>query len=201
MFPEYGPTALPPPSIPPAIYDELLSYLRKSGCPLTPTEAINNAIKLWIGQQQANLVSERGYQWKQLFLPNATRVRMNFDGQWHFACIEDDELMYQGRVMSPHQMVLQIAGNGRNAWRELWLRFPGQRDWSNADRLRIQLSKRTASAPKSPEEAMSAAAKAMSDALSTALTLVEHANHQSQNQLERRLPRYRRTEDMMEDVD
>jgi len=98
-------------------------------------------------------------------------------------------------------MVLHIAGNGRNAWRELWVRLPGERDWSNADRLRARLNKQAACAPKSPEEAMSAAAKAMSDALTTALTLVEHANNQSQNQLERRLPRYRRVADMMEDVD
>jgi len=47
---------------------------------------------------------------------------------------------------------------------------------------------------------MAAAAKPMSDALSTALTLVEHANHQSQNTLERRLPRYRRAHDLLDDI-
>ena len=46
---------------------------------------------------------------------------------------------------------------------------------------------------------MVTAAKAMSDALNTALVLVEHANHQSQNLLERRLPRYRRQADQMDD--
>jgi hypothetical protein len=101
MVPGWSPTDLPPPSIPPAIYDELLSYLRKSGCALTPTEAISNAIKFWIAQQQANLLPERGYQWKQLFIPDATRVRMNFDGEWYFARVEGDELMYQGRAVSP----------------------------------------------------------------------------------------------------
>jgi hypothetical protein len=162
---------------------------------------IHNAIKLWIAQQCADAVPERGYQWKQLFLPDATRVRLNFEGQSYVARVAGDELIYQGRAVSPHQMVLQIAGDGRNAWRELWVRLPGQRDWSNADRLRSQLVKRAANAPRSPEEVMSAAAKAMSNALNTALTLVEHANNQSQNQLERRLPRYRRMADLMEDVD
>jgi len=169
MFPGQSATALPPPSIPPAIYDELLSYLRKSGCALTPAEAVHHALKLWIAQQQADALPERGYQWKQLFLPDGTRVRLNFDGQCYLARVEGDELIYQGRPMSPHQMVL--------------------------------LHKQAASVPKSPEEAMSAAAKAMSDALTTALTLVEHANYQSQNYLERRLPRYRRVADLMEDVD
>jgi hypothetical protein len=40
-----------------------------------------------------------------------------------------------------------------------------------------------------------------SDALSTALTLVAHANDQAQNTLERRLPKYRRAWDQLEDVD
>ena len=201
MFPRCDATTLPPPSIPPAIYEELLSYLRKSGCALTPAEAIHHAIKLWITTQQADALPARGYQWKQLFLPDGTRARMNFDGKCYVARVEGDELIYQGRAMSPHQMAQHIAGNGRNAWRELWVRLPGQRDWSNADRLRSQLNKRAARTPKSPEEAMSAAAKGMSEALTTALTLVEHANHQSQNQLERRLPRYRRAVDMMDDID
>jgi hypothetical protein len=62
------------------------------------------------------------------------------------------------------------------------------------------LNREAAKTPLSPAEAMAAAAKAMSDALSTALTLVEHANHQSQNTLERRLPRYRRTHDLLDDI-
>ena len=47
---------------------------------------------------------------------------------------------------------------------------------------------------------MVAAAKGMSDAPNTALVLVEHANHQSQNTLERRLPRYRRGHDLLDDI-
>jgi hypothetical protein len=47
---------------------------------------------------------------------------------------------------------------------------------------------------------MTTAAKAMGDALKTALVLVEHANNQSQNTLERRLPRYRREYDMLSDI-
>jgi len=199
MNPARSLTTLPH-AFPPAAYDELLDYLRDSWSTLSPAEAISSAIKLWIAKQRADAVPARGYQWKQLFLPDGTRLRMNFDEQWHRADVRGDELVYQGQAVSPHQMVLQVAGNGRNAWRELWVRLPGQKDWSNADRLRTQLIKRDAATAPSPAEAMVVAAKAMSDALNTALTLVEHANHQSQNMLERRLPRYRRTEDQMEDI-
>lgn len=67
--------------------------------------------------------------------------------------------------------------------------------------LRARLARSAATRPITPADAMTTAAKAMSDALKTALTLVEHANHQSQTTLERRLPRYRRQADLMDDID
>jgi hypothetical protein len=84
------------------------------------------------------------------------------------------------------------------------LSWSGQKDWSNAGVLRNRLLKSaqaTPSTPSTPADAMAAAAKAMSNALMTALTLVEHANHQSRNTLERRLPRYRRETDQLDDID
>lgn len=98
-------------------------------------------------------------------------------------------------------MARQAAGDGRNAWREIWILMPGQKRWANAAILRAQLSKQFAAVPPTPEESMKIAAKAMSDALSTALTLVAHANDQARNTLERRLPKYRRAWDVLEDVD
>lgn len=71
----------------------------------------------------------------------------------------------------------------------------------SSGQLRAQLGRQTAAAPTTPAESMKIAAKAMSDALSTALTLVAHANDQAQNTLERRLPKYRRAWDTLEDVD
>lgn len=201
MFPACVREEPPSPSIPPVVYQELQDYLRQSGNPLTPAEAIHNAIKLWIARQRADVEPERGYQWKQLFLPDQTRVRVIFDGKSYLACVQGDELVYQGAAISPHQMVRQIVGDGRNAWREIWVRLPQQRAWKNADQLRARLIKRNAAAPLSPADAMSKAAKAMSDALTTALTLVEHANLQSQNVLERRLPRYRRVEDTLDELE
>ena len=40
----------------------------------------------------------------------------------------------------------------------------------------------------------------MGDALKAVLVLIEHANHQSQNTLERRLPRYRCEYDTLSDI-
>lgn len=200
MNPVIAPQRTPHLALPPAVYAELLAYLRESGNTTPPTVAIASAIKLWIAQCRTSTVPVRGYQWKQLFLPETTRVRMRADEEWHHAEVIEDDLIFQGRPVSPHQMAQQVAGDGRNAWRELWIRFPGKKSWNNAAVLRTQLNKSAAMAPKSPADAMAAAAKSMSDALNTALTLVEHANHQSQNTLERRLPRYRRAYDELDDV-
>lgn len=190
----------PTPSIPPAAYDELRDFLRQSGNPLSPAEAIARAITQWIANCRADAAPARGYQWKQLFLPEGTRLRMRSGDAWHTAEIVGDDLVYRDEAVSPNQMVHQITRDTRNAWLELWIRFPGEKGWTNAAKLRARQNELAAKAPLTPADAMAAAAKAMSDALNTALTLVEHANHQSQNTLERRLPRYRRTHDQLDDI-
>ncbi len=107
------------------------------------------------------------------------------------------EWIERQRATSPRGMTLAIAGEGRNAWRDLWLRFPGERHWTNAARLRAQ---QVGPLAPSPADALTAAAKAMSQALNAAVTLIEHVDHQSTTVLERRLPRNRRAHDLLEDV-
>lgn len=201
MNPAKGVQESPPPILPATIYAELRSYLRESGSTLSPSEALIKAVQLWIAKGRADAIPARGYQWKQLFLPEGTRIRMQVRECWHTASIIGDDLVYKGDAVSPHQMAKQVAGDGRNAWREIWVLMPGQKRWANAGHLRSQLGRQAAAAPSTPEESMKVAAKAMSDALSTALTLVAHANDQAQNTLERRLPKYRRAWDLLEDVD
>ncbi|GJI95708.1 hypothetical protein RugamoR57_24260 [Duganella caerulea] len=188
------------PQVPPAAYDELCDFLHQSGSPLTPAEAIAGAIKLWIAKSREDAAPVRGYQWKQLFLPDGTRLRVHSGDTWQGAEVIGDDLIFRGEAVSPNQMVQQTCGDARNAWLELWIRFPGEKNWTKAAQLRARQNALAAKAPMTPAEAMAAAAKAMSAALSTALTLVEHANHQSQNTLERRLPRYRRAHDQLDDI-
>ena len=201
MNPAKGVQNSPPPILPAIVYDELRSYLRDSGSTLSPSEALIKAVQLWIAKSRADAIPARGYQWKQLFLPEGTRIRIQVRGCWHTADIIGDELVYKGDPISPHQMAKQVAGDGRNAWREIWVLMPGQKRWANTGHLRARLDRQVAAVPSTPAESMKVAAKAMSDALSTALTLVAHANDQAQNTLERRLPKYRRAWDQLEDVD
>ena len=121
------------------------------------------------------------------------------DEKWFYAEIIGDELMYRGRAVSPRQLTIAIAGDGRNAWRDLWICRPGDKNWSAADRLRREQASVADVKPPSPIEAMQAAAHSMSHALQTALALVEHVRHEAEQATDRRIARHRRRDDYLVD--
>jgi len=108
--------------LPYATVAELSLFLRTSGSTLCLSEAVTRAIKLWIATQLNPATPEGGYQWKNLFLPSGTRVRMYHAGQWYYANVVDDELIFRGLPSSPRQMTIAVAGAGRDAWLDLWVR-------------------------------------------------------------------------------
>lgn len=122
---------------------------------------------------------------------------MQYDGASHLAHVVGQELLYKGVAVSPRQFTVMVAGEGRNAWRDLWVRLHGEKNWVPAAKLRRELERRPA-AP-SPIEAMAAAARTMSAAMQTTLSLVEHIHYKASRQLERRLPKNRRMEDALDD--
>ena len=187
--------------IPPATRSALQSFLARTRSTLSLTEAIAAAVGLWIAQQTAAArLSQRGYQWKQLFLPDTTTLRMTYKEMTFYAKVVDDEIIFRGHAVSPSQMANKVAGDGRNAWRDLWLLLPNERNWVNAAALRAQIARRLDQQPLSPAEAITAAAKAMNTTLNAAMLLIQHVDHQSTTIVERRLPKNRREYDLMEDV-
>jgi hypothetical protein len=157
----------------------------------------------------------RGYQWKELFLPDGTELRMHCDDQVHHARVVGDTIVHQGRCVSPRQFTLAIAGDGRNAWRDLSLRLPGATQFRPARLLRRDAQARmnadaarsdsdaggrsAAADRRSPADTIAAAAQAMSEALRTALALVEHSNAQSLPKYERRVRVHGRASDVIAD--
>ena len=81
---------------------------------------------------------ERGYQWQTVFLPNGTKVWMSYKSQDSYAEIRHGKLHYGGEVVSsPSQFARRVADNtSRNAWRDLYIKFPGEGSWKLADSLR-----------------------------------------------------------------
>jgi hypothetical protein len=141
--------------LPPQTYLALAAYLQESGSGADASAVAAAAIDQWLAQARARAETShtsagRGYQWKSLFLPSAARLRMNFDGTCHYAEVKGDEIVFQGESVSPAQMANRIAGGTRNAWRDLWILFPGERHWKLASLRRRQaqdLDKLIASPP------------------------------------------------------
>jgi hypothetical protein len=84
---------------------------------------------------------QRGYQWPPLFLPNGTQIRMTYRKKPHYAEIAREQIIFEGASLTPSELARKIAGNtNRNAWRDLWFRFPKSSTWVLADSLRFTLA-------------------------------------------------------------
>jgi hypothetical protein len=185
----------------------LEAFLTETDSELKPADALTMAIEQWIAAQRGQFTSltptpTRGYQWKTLFLPAGTDLRVNFGGHTFYAQVQDDAIIYEGMAVSPCQFANRAAGAGRNAWREVWLRFPGEQKWHPASRLRRELQQHLAP-PRTvtPAEAMEAAAACMSETLKSALALVDHVRSRALPAVpeERRGPDTRRVDGTLAD--
>ena len=97
-------------------------------------QAIDNFVKQTpVAKQPPSAPSEAGYQWKQVFLPEGTRLRASFGKRPYYATVEGSEIKYGECAVSPSCFAnLQGSGN-RNAWKAIWLRLPGSDEWLLAD--------------------------------------------------------------------
>jgi hypothetical protein len=172
---------------------------------------LSQAIGQWIADERARIAPARtlaagaeravgGYRWKCLFLPDGTDVLMSYKGTDYLARVRDGAIIYQGARLTPRQFTLAVAGDGRNAWRDLCVRQPGEKLWTRVRTLRRRIERQQASAPVSPLDAMREAASCMSDTLKSALALVEHANGSALLRDERRKARTRRAADVLDDI-
>ncbi|MBV6323940.1 hypothetical protein [Duganella violaceipulchra] len=97
-------------------------------------EAIRNYIKpAPPAPQQPVEATEAGYQWKQVFLPEGTRLRASFGRQPYFATVVGAEIKYDGHAVSPSCFANLHGSGNRNAWKAVWLRLPGSNEWLLAD--------------------------------------------------------------------
>ncbi|MBA5690036.1 hypothetical protein [Rugamonas apoptosis] len=91
-------------------------------------------------RQQQPAPDTAGYQWKQLFLPAGTRLRASFGGKPSFAVVVEDGIQCDGQAVSPSGFANRQGSGNRNAWKVIWLRFPGSEQWLLADVCRVQQS-------------------------------------------------------------
>jgi HNH endonuclease len=100
------------------------------------------ALQSKIKREPKNTVdsASTGYLWKsqsgRLFLPSGTAIRMQYKHGDHHATVGGNQFVYKGKPVSPSQFVHTITNTNRNAWRDLWIKFPGENDWMLAEDLR-----------------------------------------------------------------
>ncbi len=122
---------------------ELVKFLQGNGDPRDPVEMVENSIQYWLDNAswKPELLREvprntRGYQWKNLFLSHETQIRMQYKGTYFYAVVENDNIIYDGNPISPGSLANTIAGTSRNAWQDLWIKRPEDKEWKLADELR-----------------------------------------------------------------
>ncbi|MYM40483.1 hypothetical protein [Duganella qianjiadongensis] len=121
----------------------VIQQLQREGQSPDVSAAINTALEFWL-QEKLRLASEpaaagqRGYQWKTVFLPEGTILRSWSYGEHNYAEVIGDQIIHQGRPVSPNQFARSFARSMRNAWIDLSIRRPGERYFTIASRLRAE---------------------------------------------------------------
>jgi hypothetical protein len=127
--------------IPTQVFLDLAEFLRQGGDKRDPVHVIWTAIDYWMDNAswKPELLTKStllGYQWKALFLPDGTEVRMQYKGAYKYAKVEGDQLIFEDKATSPGALVNTITSSSRNAWRDLWIKRPADTEWTLALDLR-----------------------------------------------------------------
>lgn len=94
---------------------------------MTPEEAVEAAINLWLERKQEDTGDETiagGYQWKSLFLPEGTKLTVVGRHSAGYARVIGDQLIHHGLPTSPNRFVLAVGGYVRNAWNDVMVHLP-----------------------------------------------------------------------------
>lgn len=124
------------------VFNDLCAYRERSGDRRDLALMAETAIAHWLAlqsQQPALYAGRRavnGYQWKNLFLPSGTLLRTLYQGKSYHAAVDGDDILYEGRKVSPSEFVNALGGAARNAWQRIWVLFPNEAIWLLAADLR-----------------------------------------------------------------
>lgn len=123
----------------------LIAQLRHLGGTQDISEGITAAIAFWLDERAkvaagADPANIAGYQWKSLFLPDGTVLRSWSHGEHNYARVEGDCIIHRGHAVSPNQFAQSFARSTRNAWTDLYVRRPGDKQFRLACHLRRELA-------------------------------------------------------------
>lgn len=85
---------------------------------------------------------DKGYQWQNVFLPNGTELKMTYKSNAYYASVRFEHIVYKELHLSPSEFARKVAENtSRNAWRDIWIKRPNDKEWLLADDLRRNIKK------------------------------------------------------------
>ncbi|TFW17470.1 hypothetical protein [Duganella callida] len=109
---------------------------------LTPDDFVTELVQRWLTIETERYTLREtgqpvhGFQWKDVFLPEGTRLRTCYRHTAEYAEVVGEHIRSsEGKPLTPSQFVNQHA-IGRNAWHLVWIRFPGEELWIRADQCR-----------------------------------------------------------------
>ncbi|MYM38890.1 hypothetical protein [Duganella qianjiadongensis] len=162
------------------LLERLTDHLARRGGAPDLQQALNAALEMWLGEQlklriDNDPASVRGYQWKTVFLPEGTLLCTRTYGESQYARVHGEEIIFQGRAVTPNRLAHWAGRGRRNAWNDIYVRRPQDKFYIRAQRLRAQLAQeleRVTSALPVPAPVASNSAEVMS-AVVTALQASE----------------------------
>ncbi|OEZ99056.1 hypothetical protein [Duganella sp. HH101] len=111
-----------------------------------PDAFVTELVHRWLAIEMERLAlrkngqATRGFQWKNVFLPDGTSLRTSYQHTFEFAKVVGDRILSDdGESVTPSLLANRHA-KGRNAWRFIWLRFPGDDYWVRADGCRTRFT-------------------------------------------------------------
>ncbi|WP_426164181.1 hypothetical protein ACN9MU_26315 [Pseudoduganella sp. R-32] len=130
--------------LPVADFLQLELYLMDARPGVKPEEFVTDMLNHWLAiELERQSLRERGhamrgFQWKNVFLPDGTALRTSHCNAIEYAKVVGDHILADDGVrLTPSQFSNRRA-KGRNAWRFVWLRFPGDDFWMRAATCRMR---------------------------------------------------------------
>lgn len=133
-------------NLPTADFLNLELHLLETRPGITPEAFLTGMVRRWLAVEmeraelRKNGVAIRGFQWQSVFMPHGTRLRTSYRATIDFAEVINDQIRSDdGRPLTPSLFANRYA-TGRNAWRFVWLRFPGDEHWVRASACRTRIN-------------------------------------------------------------
>lgn len=125
-------------SLPIVDYLRLELHLMETRPDVRPEAFVTGLVQRWLTIDTERLAlrkngpAMRGFQLKNIFLPDGTRLRTSYRHAVEFAKVVGDHIVSDDGTRLTPSLFANRHAKGRNAWRFVWIRFPGDEHWSRA---------------------------------------------------------------------